>query len=131
MRSTWIALALSLSLVACYVPSVQGDRSELGGSYAVNGFDPDGIEYGGVLTIEATERPGEYALHWVVTGAVQEGHGVLSGDQLEVEWETLDEFAVSSHGTATYVLGPDGVLRGVRTVAGSAGTGTEEAFPNQ
>lgn len=130
MRSTWILLALCLTLVACYVPSVQGDRSELGGSYVVNGFDPDGIEYGGVLTIEPAERPDEYTLHWVVTGAVQEGHGVLTGDQLEVEWVTLDEFAVSSQGTATYVLDADGVLTGTRTVAGSAGIGTEEAFPD-
>lgn len=130
MRTTWILVGVLLALTACYFPSAQGDRSQLGGSYVVNGFDPDGIEYGGVLTIEAGAAVGEYDLHWVVTGAVQEGHGVLTGDVLEADWETFDDFAVVSSGTATYRLREDGSLVGTRTVDGSTGTGTEEAFPD-
>ena len=130
MRPLSILIVLGLLLSSCYFPSVQGDRSQLGGSYVVNGVDPDGIEYGGVLTIDSTPRPDEFDLHWVVTGAVQEGHGVLIGDELTVEWETLDEFAVTARGTASYQLADDGVLRGTRTVEGSSGTGTEEAFPD-
>lgn len=124
------ALILGMVLAGCYVPSAQGDRSRLGGDYVVNGFDPDGIEYGGVLTVEPGETAGEYVLHWVVTGAVQEGHGRLSGDLLEVEWEMLDGFEVQARGTATYRLRDDGSLVGTRTVEGSSGTGTEEAFPD-
>lgn len=126
----WISIFLSLFLTACYFPSVQGDRSALGGDYVVNGFDPDGIEYGGILTIEPTSTPNEFNLHWVVTGAVQEGFGVWQGDLLEVEWRSLDEFATAGEGTAIYSLDDDGVLTGTRTVVGSDGVGTEEAFPD-
>lgn len=130
MRTIAVVVALGLVVSSCYFPSVQGDRSQLGGDYVVNGMDPDGVEYGGFLSIDPTETPNAFELHWVVTGAVQNGHGVLTGTRLDVEWQTLDEFAVTASGTGTYELSDDGVLRGTRTVDGSTGTGTEEAFPD-
>lgn len=130
MRTLSIIVVLGFALTSCYWPIAQGDRSQPGGDYVVNGVDPDGNEYGGFLSIKLTETPNEFDMQWVVTGTVQEGHGVLDGTRLEVEWETLDEFEVTSSGTGTYELADDGVLRGTRTVDGSDGIGTEEAFPD-
>ena len=130
MRKLSFVIALGFALSSCYWPIVQEDRTSLGGDYVVNGVDPDGNEYGGFLSIVPTEAPNEFDLQWVVTGMVQEGQGTLDGSRLDVVWQTLDDFEVTAQGTGTYELTSDGVLRGTRTVAGSPGLGTEEAFPD-
>lgn len=131
MRTTMLlTLTLLLVTAACYFPSAQEERTGIVGTYVVNGFDPDGIEYGGVLRIDATDVADEFDMRWVVTGTVQEGRGTLSNDQLEVTWQTTADFAVYAEGTATYEVDGDGVLTGTRQVAGSDGVGTEEAFPD-
>jgi hypothetical protein len=106
------------------VPSLEGD-------YVVNGFDPLGTEYSGVLTIFATDKPGEYTMQWVIVGSIQEGKGKLDGNTLRVEWESLDEVGGGMHGTSTYTVTVAGELYGTRTVDGQTEKGTETAYPNQ
>jgi len=101
------------------------------GSYVVNGFDPLGTEYGGHLTISEGEGLNRYDLQWIITGSIQEGIASLEGNQLIVEWSTVDGLNRDVSGTAEYTVTEAGELYGTRTVAGSDEVGREEAFPNQ
>jgi hypothetical protein len=125
-----ILVALSAGgLAMCGLPGDSLDDGEgIVGTYVVNGVDPGGIEYSGTVTI--SEADGRYVVQWLVTGSIQSGIGVLSGDRLAVTWETVtDARGSTSAGTAEYVVGDDGVLVGKRFVDGFADAGTEEIFP--
>lgn len=115
-------------LAMCGLP---GDGLDAGdgivGTYVVNGVDPSGIEYSGTVSIRQAGTG--YAVQWLVTGSIQEGTGSLVGDRFVVDWRTVTDPRGSSTGTAEYVVGDDGVLRGERTVDGVDETGTEEIFP--
>ena len=126
-----ILVALSAGgLAMCGLP---GDSLEDGvgivGTYVVNGVDPNDVEYSGTVTIGASDGPDEYVIQWIVTGTIQEGLGVLSGNRFTVEWQTVTSARGTSSGTAEYVVGDDGVLRGTRRVDGVDEPGTEEIFP--
>jgi hypothetical protein len=125
-----ILVALSAGgLAMCGIPgdSLDDDAGILG-TYVVNGVDPIGTDYSGTVTI--SEGPaGTYVVQWIVTGSIQRGTGRLSGDRLVVEWETVTDARGPSSGTAEYIVGDDGVLRGDRFVDGVAEPGTEEIFP--
>lgn len=123
-----IALMLTMLVGACAFPEEAFDGS-LEGTYYVNGFDQQGVEYGGHLTITTTASPNTYEMQWIITGSVQEGMGTVSGDQLLVEWDAIEGYDASSHGTAVYEIASDGELNGERIVAGEEGVGTEEALP--
>ncbi len=125
-----ILVALSAGgLAMCGLPgdSLDDDVGILG-TYVVNGVDPIGTEYSGTVTI-SEGTAGTYVVQWIVTGSIQRGTGRLSGDRLVVEWETVTDARGSSSGTAEYVVGDDGILRGERFVDGVAEPGTEEIFP--
>ncbi len=125
-----ILLALALIVGACTVPGSQvEDLPGLAGTYVANGIDPLGVEYSGTVIISEGADPGEYAITWLITGAVQEGFGRLAGDRFTVEWTTRHGGRGDSSGTATYEVGPGGALIGERTVDGLAGFGTEEIYP--
>lgn len=115
-------------LAMCGLP---GDTLDSGdgivGTYVVNGVDPSGVEYSGTVTIRSAGD--EYLVQWLVTGSIQEGTGRLVGDRLIVEWQTVTDARGFSSGTAEYVVGEDGVLRGERLVDGVDDVGTEEIFP--
>lgn len=123
-----IALLLSIAISSCAFPE-EGFDGDLEGDYLVNGTDPRGTEYSGRLIVVATDDPDTYELQWIITGAVQEGTGVVSGDELLVEWEAIESFEGRSSGTATYLISSDGTLTGEREVGNEEGIGTEEAFP--
>ncbi|MGF1666003.1 MAG: hypothetical protein ACFCVC_06985 [Acidimicrobiia bacterium] len=124
-----LTLVFGLVLAACSTPGSQISQGEgLNGTYVVNGIDPVGIEYGGTVIIEESDS-GEITLQWLVTGAILEGTGRLLGDQLEVEWTTIEAPRGDASGTATYTLEDDGRLVGTRTIDGVDGEGTEEIFP--
>ena len=131
-----LTIFLALGLAACRGKGVVGpdappdDVPEIIGSFSVNGFDPLGAEYGGNLTITASDTADTYNLQWIVTGSVQEGNGRLEGNTLYVDWETVSSAARQSRGTATYTVTVNGELYGTRTVEGNSGEGTETAFPN-
>ena len=132
-RPSWGALALTIALIslfvaACAFPEESFDGS-LEGDYYINGFDQQGTEYSGLLTISVTPDPSTYELQWIITGSLQQGTGRLEGNQLLVEWDAVEGFDTTSYGTARYEINENGELRGTRTVAGQDGEGTEEAFP--
>ncbi len=131
-RTSWATITLALVLIfvttACAFPEETFDGS-LDGEYYVNGFDHQGTEYGGSLIVIATDTADVYEMEWIITGAIQTGIGTVSGDQLAVEWEALEGFDTSSHGTALYTITTDGELIGERSVSGQEGVGSEEAFP--
>ncbi len=119
-----------LAVAACSLPGSQvEDLPGLAGTYVVNGVDPLGVEYSGTVIITTATDPGEFMITWLVTGSIQEGVGRLAGDRFTVEWSTTDGGRGDSAGTAGYIVGPDGVLRGERLVDGVDGAGTEEIFP--
>lgn len=130
---------LILALASCANkerPTITGEDAspdaipDLVGSYSLNGFDPTGDEYGGVLIIKDGTKPGEYAMQWLITGSIQEGTGVLAGNQLQAEWHSIEGMETETHGVVTYTITTKGELYGTRTAAGYEGEGTENAFPN-
>jgi hypothetical protein len=126
-----ILIALSAGgLAMCGLPGDElDDAGGIAGTYVVNGTDPLGVDYSGTVTISPTDGAATYDVQWIVTGTIQRGVGRLSGDRLTVDWETVTSARGDSTGTAEYVVGDDGILRGERLVDGAEGVGTEEIFP--
>lgn len=127
-----VVLLVALSAGGLAMCGLPGDTIDDGpgivGTYVVNGVDPGGVEYSGTVTI--AEGADGYTVQWLVTGSIQVGRGTLVGDRFVVDWETVsDARSDTSTGTAEYVVGDDGVLRGERLVDGVVGAGTEEIFP--
>jgi len=112
-------------------PANSGSIPNLVGTYVVNGFDPLGLEYGGHLTIISGHEPGTFLMQWILVGNIQEGLGVLNGNQLIVDWQTIESSTGQTRGTAVYTITEAGQLVGTRYVEGLDGEGTEQAFPNQ
>lgn len=100
------------------------------GTYAVNGVDPLGTEYGGTLSILPGADAGQYDLQWVITGSIQEGTGIVRGNQLLIEWRTVEGMGDGASGVTTYTITTAGELYGTRTVTGQERQGQENAFPN-
>lgn len=98
-------------------------------TYAVNGFDPDGVEFGGTVSIRDAGG-GEYVIDWIVTGALLRGRGRIEGNQLLVTWESMDERQHPVSGTGTYTITDRGELFGERYLEGNPTPGTENLFPN-
>lgn len=126
--SVTIALILSFAISACAFPEEASDGS-LEGTYYVNGFDQQDVEYSGHLTITTSTDPEIYELQWIITGSVQAGTGRVDGGKLLVDWNALEGYDTSSRGTAIYDIKSNGELHGERLVAGQEGVGTEEALP--
>ncbi|MFC1997632.1 hypothetical protein ACFLXI_08525, partial [Chloroflexota bacterium] len=98
--------------------------------YVINGIDPIGEEYGGHLTILPRDESGTYHLQWIVVGGIQEGVGIVKGNQLLVEWKTTDGVE-NATGSATFTITEIGQLYGIRTSNRLDGEGEEQAYPNQ
>jgi len=104
---------------------------DLVGTYVVNGVDPLGDEYSGHLMITLGKEPGTYDLQWVLVGGIQEGFGIVRGNQLLVEWIHTFEDDIDATGTAVFTITEIGQIYGIRTVDGLDGEGEEQAYPNQ
>ena len=131
-------LLLSLALFSCSKgegqigPDAPPDAvPEIIGTYVLNGTDHLGNDYGGHLTISAGDKPGQYKFQWIIIESIQEGSGVLKGNQLRAQWRSLDTSTEPYQGTVTYTVTVNGELYGIRTVDGREGQGNETAFPNQ
>ena len=134
-----IFLLIALIMTACSSRNEPGEMSpdadpnnlpNLVGTYVVNGIDPLGDEYGGHLTITPGEEPETYHLQWIVVGGIQEGLGIVKGNQLLVDWQTI-EGVKDATGTAVFTITETGQLYGIRTADGLDGEGEEQAYPNQ
>lgn len=112
-------------------PDADPDKvPDLVGEYAVNGLDPLGQEYGGRLTISTGDQSETFNMQWIVVGSIQAGVGVLKGNQLLVEWQSVESSTSQSRGTAIYTVTEDGELYGTRIVDDYPEEGTEQAYPN-
>ncbi len=138
-RSILALLLVALTLAACSrgrglltgADASPGAIPDLTGTYAVNGVDPLGAEYGGWLAIVAGDAVGQYKLRWIVTESIQEGTGVLEGNRLVAIWRSDMGSDGQSAGAVTYTVTTKGELYGTRTVEGRAGAAQEKAFPNR
>ena len=110
-------------------PADANHLPDITGIYAVNGIDVGGADYSGTLKIEKGNQPGTYKLHWIVTGAIQEGEGVIVGNQLKARWHNLEGIS-QAEGDIVYTITTLGELDGQRTIDGFEGAGWEKAFPN-
>ena len=110
-------------------PADANNLPDIVGLYAVNGVDSGGAQYSGTLKIEKGSKPGSYKLHWIVTGAIQEGEGVTDGNQLKAQWRNIEGVAMT-HGAITYTITTLGELDGKRSIDGFEGEGWEHCFPN-
>jgi hypothetical protein len=126
--ATTIALILAFLVGACAIPE-EGFDGSLEGDYYINGIDPQGVEYSGLLTVARTDQPDTYDMQWIITGSVQRGSGRVEGSRLIANWDAIEGYDIASFGTASYTITDEGELIGERTVSGQDGSGTEEAFP--
>ena len=136
-RLSILFLLLTILLTAC-----RGDPAPLGadapadnvpdisGSYALNATDGTGEEYGGTLSIFPGDAPNEYKMQWLVSGGIQEGTGVLEGNQLTFTWQSVAGTAQSLSGHGEYTVTVNGELYGVRYIDGVEEPGQEAAYPN-
>ncbi len=108
-----------------------GEVPDIVGTYVLNGTDHLGNDYGGHLTISSGDNTGEYHLQWIIVESLQEGFGILEGNQLVVQWHSIDESTEPYRGRITYTITVDGELYGIRTVENREGQGNEIAYPNQ
>lgn len=141
-RITWVVVGLVCMwvLAGCSMrerAKIKGEDASpdalptIEGSYSVNGFDPLGTEYGGNLTIAPGEGPGHYRMQWIITGSIQEGEGQVVGNQLIVEWRTVEGMGPGASGVTTYTVTTLGELYGSRQLEGQTKLGRENAFPNE
>jgi hypothetical protein len=132
----WIVVvaAFAVMLYMCALPGDLPAETDTGvglaGTYSTNGVDPSGAEFGGTAVITGTDDPDGYELQLIITGSIQQGRAVRSGDTLRVTWETIAVAGDPLTGTAEYVIGADGVLTGTWRVDGSSTDGTIELFPD-
>ncbi len=141
-----VAVVLGAALLyTCALPGdlpASVDSSDgLPGTYTANGVDPTGQEFSGTAVIAATTDPDRFDIALIITGSIQEGQAVRSGNRLTVGWETVA--AASDEpltGTGDYIIEPDGRLTGTwsvddtsvddTVVDGTSVTGTIELFPD-
>jgi hypothetical protein len=138
MKRVFLFFLITLVLVGCSKeesqigPDAPPDAvPDLVGTYVLNGTDHLGNKYGGHLTISAGDKPGEYRLQWIIIESIQEGTGILEGNQLNAQWLNIDDQNQPYGGTVSYTVTVNGELYGTRRVAGRGGEGLETAYPNQ
>jgi hypothetical protein len=95
----------------------------VGGSYTVKGTNPNGSTYSG--TAEITPSGDTCRMIWH-TGSTARGICMLSHKALAATYRMGD-----TYGLVIYELQPDGVLKGVWTVADEKGAGTEILTPDK
>lgn len=119
MTQTTLAAGLALMLGL----GITAPAAALTGTYTAAGTGLDGAAYAGTARIEALSDT-TCAISWDIAGVAFDGICMRAGDVFSIGYIT--EGAV---GLGIYRIGTDGVLRGVWTVAGEAGSGTETLTP--
>ncbi|MEZ5411364.1 MAG: hypothetical protein R2761_25260 [Acidimicrobiales bacterium] len=135
-RLAWAAGTVAFLLMLYFfalpgaLPASEDRTGGLPGTYTVNGTDPTGGEYSGTVVITGTDAPDTFALEWIITGALQRGTGIRSGNQLAVTWTSVASGNGSEiSGTGTYAIGDDGRLTGTWQLDDGTGAGSEEIVP--
>ncbi len=135
-------IGIALLVLAVLLTACRGDPAPIGadapadnvpdilGSYALNAIDGSGEEYGGTLSIFAGDAPNEFKMQWLVSGDIQEGIGVLDGNQLTFTWESVEGTDQHLSGHGSYTVTVNGELYGLRYIDGVEDPGQETAYPN-
>jgi len=119
-----IRTILTLAFIVVAV-AARADTLMLAPTYDVAGTNPNGSKYAGTATIEVISDT-TFAIRWEIGSSVFKGFGMRMNDSL----------------AATYVIGGDpgliiykvddsGVLRGLWSVRGHDGSGTERLTPQK
>ena len=115
MRAIVIALvALALTGTAAV--------AQVGGQYRVQGTNPDGSAYAGTAKITPSSDT-TCRIAWQ-TGSTSVGICMMAGKSVAASYALNGKV-----GLVLYQLEPDGVLKGVWTVADQPGAGTETLTP--
>ncbi|MCE9624392.1 MAG: hypothetical protein K8R69_02895 [Deltaproteobacteria bacterium] len=126
MKKFLVIAALLLSVGALGSAARAQSAPNLAGTYWVSGTNPDGKgSYKGIATL--VKSGDTYRIHWEV-GTTYDGIGKLNDKTFTVEWGTATE----NVGTVTYILQPNGSLKGTWSVAKDPGhLGTETLTPKK
>jgi len=116
LRRPLLALALLLGLAS---PAL----AQRAGLYDVNGTNPDGTAYVGMLQLRQVGIVSWLVL-WQVGNDRIEGVGMSSGNTFAVTYR-----AGNTQGFAIYEVLPNGTLTGQWTMIGSTAIGTETLVP--
>ena len=113
--------SISLGLLAVTAWCAAASAQTVGGSYTVKGTNADGSSYTG--TAEITPSGDTCRMVWH-TGSTARGICMLANKALAASYKMGDTF-----GLVIYEVQPDGVLKGVWTIADEKGAGTEILTP--
>jgi hypothetical protein len=101
-----------------------GHAQDIGGTYTVDGKNPNGSTYSGTATIAGTEG-GNCAITWTIgNGQTSEAFCMRQGDVLGAAY-----VLGKSIGLVIYRVNGDGVLDGTWSIAGEEGVGEERLTP--
>ena len=115
MRRLIIALALSMAVGSASAQTV-------GGSYNVQGTNPNGSTYGG--TVQITPTGSSCRITWQTGSTSSSGICMLANKAFAASY-----ILQGQQGLVVYELKSDGSLRGWWTIAGQEGVGTENLYP--
>ncbi|HWD57541.1 MAG TPA: hypothetical protein VG308_04630 [Stellaceae bacterium] len=116
MRTLIVAGVLAIALAA------PASAQSVGGKYNVHGTNFDGSPYEGTAVVTRSSDS-TCRIHWQ-TGSTSDGFCMLSGDGFAAAYKMGGDV-----GLVLYNLQPDGTLKGVWTIAGKSGAGTETLTP--
>jgi hypothetical protein len=114
-----LSIAL-LSLATLALPAAAGDLS---GRYAVTGTNFDGSSYKGEAEIVITSDS-TCAIAWSIAGRESGGICMPNGNAMAAAYEMDGDI-----GLVIYKIEGDGTLKGVWTIAGQRGQGTDVLTP--
>lgn len=95
----------------------------IGGAYTVNGTNFDGSPYGGEAFIKITSNT-TCEIAWKTGGTSSNGFCMRNEDAFAAGYVMGNDI-----GLIIYKASPDGTLKGVWTIAGKNGAGTEILIP--
>ena len=81
------------------------------------------------MVIRATDAPDTFGMEWIITGPVQQGTGVRTGNQFAATWTSVASAEGRHPGTATYAIGDDGRLTGTWRSDGADGPARRRSSP--
>ena len=115
MRRWVIALALSMGIGSASAQTV-------GGSYNVQGTNPNGSSYGG--TVQITPTGSSCRITWQTGSTSSSGICMLANKAFAASY-----LLQGQQGLVVYELQSNGSLKGWWTIAGQTGVGTENLYP--
>ena len=114
---------LIASALVCALFAMPAAAQSIGGAYDVAGTNFDGSPYGGTAEITLTSET-TCVIEWTTGSTTSQGICMRNDDAFAAGYVLGDEI-----GLVVYKVMPDGSLRGLWTLAGKEGNGTEVLTP--